>query len=404
MEPHPTASAPASVVAHAPVRICDAGGWTDTWFASSGLVCSVAAGPGAEVAARVVSSGGDPSGAGGSVAGDGVRVTLDVVAYGDRYTFEAGRGPGRHPLLEAAIAASPLGATPTPASARPSSPTSAPAKQSSSPSKSAGPSSSPGAPGVSVPGMEVEVTVRAAPPPGCGTGTSAAVVVALLGALRALAGEPTDPGEVAAAAHRVEADDLGLQSGVQDQQAAAHGGACSIAVDDYPAARTDRLPLDASTVEALRSRVVTVYLGRPHRSSAIHEQVIASLEGSGRRAEDLLAALRDAAGAAAAALSDGDLERWAAALTANTEAQARLHPGLVGDDARHLASIARSHGAVGWKVNGAGGDGGTVSIVGPEGPADMASMISAIADAAASTGWRVLPLTLDLDGLRITHL
>ncbi len=371
METHPAFSAPGSVVAHAPVRICDAGGWTDTWFASSGLVCSVAAGPGAEVAARVVPGDGEQPGAVRSAGGEGVRVTLGVVAYGDRYTFEAGRGPGRHPLLEAAIAASALGATPTSGSALP-------------------------------PSTAIEVTVRAAPPPGCGTGTSAAVVVALLGALRALAGEPTEPGQVAAAAHRVEADDLGLQSGVQ--HVAAYGGACTIAVDDYPAARTDRLQLDASTVEALRSRVVTVYLGRPHRSSAIHEQVIASLEGSGRRAEELLAALREAAGAAAAALSAGDLDRWAAALTANTETQAALHPGLVGDDARHLASIAQSHGALGWKVNGAGGDGGTVSIVGPEGPADMASMISAIADAAASTGWRVLPLTLDLDGLRITHL
>ena len=40
------------VTAHAPVRICDVGGWTDTWFGSPGQVCSLAAGPGVTVRAE----------------------------------------------------------------------------------------------------------------------------------------------------------------------------------------------------------------------------------------------------------------------------------------------------------------------------------------------------------------
>ena len=335
-----------TVVARAPVRICDAGGWTDTWFAGSGLVCNLAVGPGAEVRVRTTRRRGPAS------------VVLDVASFGDRYELAHGDRPGRHPLLQAALASA-----------------------------------------ARTDDAVLEVRVGAAPPPGCGTGTSAAVVVALLGALRAAAGETVDAHEVAMAAHRIESDDLGLQSGVQDQLAAAHGGACAITVAEYPTAHVERLPLTPETVEAMSLRLVTVYLGRPHRSSAIHEQVIASLEHGGRATDESLAPLRDAAAAAAAALTAGDLEGWAEALALNTEIQASLHPELVSADARRLIAIARTHGAAGWKVNGAGGDGGTVSIVGPDDAMGVARLSEAVAE---HSDWRILPLAPDLDGLSIS--
>ncbi len=45
------------------------------------------------------------------------------------------------------------------------------------------------------------------------------------------------------------------------------------------------------------------------------------------------------------------------AMVQNTEAQGRLHPGLISEDAARIIEIARAHDAVGWKVNGAGGKG-----------------------------------------------
>ena len=47
----------------------------------------------------------------------------------------------------------------------------------------------------------------------------------------------------------------------------------------------------------------------------------------------------------------------------NTEAQGRLHPALVGAEARQVIEIARAHGALGWKVNGAGGEGGSLTLL-----------------------------------------
>ena len=62
----------------------------------------------------------------------------------------------------------------------------------------------------------------------------------------------------------------------------------------------------------------------------------------------------------------------------NTEAQAALHPDLVHDDVRAVIDIARAHGASGWKVNGAGGDGGSLTVLGPANRLATRAMVRAV--------------------------
>jgi len=286
----------------APVRICDIGGWTDTWFGGPGRILNIAVMPGIEVSIRT-SLGTDP-------------VVLDVETFGDRYSIVP-RAPrvARHPLLEAAIDAF------------------APPR-----------------------GLAVEVSVRSGVPAGCGTGTSAAVAVALLGGLATLRLEQRSPRDIAYAAHRLEVDILGVQSGIQDQLSAALGGINYLEIETYPEARVYPLP----TWEELSRRLTLVFLGRAHDSSAVHRQVI---ENVGCRGSEVLSRLRNAAVAARDAVLAQDLGAFGQAMIANTEAQGSLHPGLVGVDAKRVIEFAAAHGAVGWKVNGAGGDGGSVTIL-----------------------------------------
>jgi D-glycero-alpha-D-manno-heptose-7-phosphate kinase len=309
------------VVASAPLRIADAGGWTDTWFAGHGRVCSITAEPGVEVRASV----GGPDGL----------VELSVPAFGDPYAFALGSPPGSHPLVEAAIRRwAPRGV-----------------------------------------GLRLEV--RSHQPHGLGAGGSAALVVALVGAMRAVAGDALGPLEIARAAHEVETVELGWQSGVQDQLACAHGGATYLEVERYPHATVESLALSDATWAALQERLLTVSLGRPHRSTAVHEHVIAHLEHD-PEADDLLEPLREAALAARYALLAGDLAAYGEALSANTDAQAALHPALVCDDARVVIDEARRAGALGWKVNGAGGNGGSVTVLAPDDPTALRTALTAI--------------------------
>jgi D-glycero-alpha-D-manno-heptose-7-phosphate kinase len=289
--------------ATAPVRIADLGGWTDTWFAGSGRVLNIAVLPGAEARARV---GGPPG------------VVLAVPDLGDRYPLSDDEpAPGRHPLLEAAVAHA-SGGIPR--------------------------------------GVGVEITAWSTVPPGSSLGTSAAVVVAVLAALEALTPRRSRAGELARAAHEVETAGAGRESGVQDQLAACYGGISWIEIDEYPRATVRRLwdAVPAAARAALDEQLVVVLLGRGHDSSAVHQQVIAGLDPS------RLAPLRAAAEQGRDALVAGDLPAFGAALVANTRAQAALHPALVGADARRAPAVGADHGALGGKVNGAGGDGGSL--------------------------------------------
>lgn len=328
------------VSASAPVRVCDIGGWTDTWFAGHGAVLHLAATPRAW--AEVVSRPGDGE------------VLLHVRDYDESYAVRPGRPlPGRHPLLEACL-------------------------------------DEVGVP----PAATLEVSVSCAAPAGSSVGTSAAVTVALLGALTH---GRLPPREVARLAHRIETERLGLQSGVQDQLCAAFGGINFVTVTDYPQASVTPVSVSARTRAALDDRLLLVYLGRHHVSSTVHEAVIAELAGEGPMSPRLQV-LRDLAHTARDQLTEGDLVGFGATMTACTTAQAALHPELVSAAARDAIAVARAHGALGWKVNGAGGEGGSLSVLcGPR--TDRAALRRALGQ--ADPLFRVIPSALSRPGLQV---
>jgi D-glycero-alpha-D-manno-heptose-7-phosphate kinase len=325
------------IEASAPVRICDNGGWTDTWFGGPGRVLNIAVTPGVEVSIRTT-AGPDP-------------VVLDVETFGDRYPIVPGASRvARHPLVEAAIDSLPP------------------------------------------PGdLAVEVSVRSGVPAGCGAGTSAAVAVALLGGLAAVRSEQLSPRRVAYAAHRLEVDVLGVQSGIQDQLSAAFGGINYLEIEPYPEATVRTLP----AWEELGPRLTLVFLGRAHDSSGVHRQVI---ENVGRHGSAVFSRLRDSAVAARDAVLARDIDAFGQAMIANTEAQRALHPELVGVDARRVIEIATTQGAVGWKVNGAGGDGGSLTILSATREAKDALEYRV---AGLDTRYEVLPIQISSVGLQV---
>ncbi len=166
---------------------------------------------------------------------------------------------------------------------------------------------------------------------------------------------------------------------MQDQIAAAYGGVNFIEMPRYPDTIVEPIVLQTATRDALDARLLLVYLGRAHDSSAVHREVIASIEAGGapRRA---LEGLRALARQGREALLAGDLAAYGRALSDNCELQAALHPSLVSDVARRVIEVARGHGAAGWKVNGAGGNGGSVTLLcGPSAGAraDLARQLEA---------------------------
>ncbi|HUJ66337.1 MAG TPA: hypothetical protein VLX59_12415 [Acidimicrobiales bacterium] len=325
--------------ATAPVRICDLGGWTDTWFGGPGRVCNLAVAPGVEVTIKK-SSGPEP-------------VLLDVPDYGDRYGMVPGEErTARHPLLEAAF-----DWWPPPD------------------------------------GLPVEATVHSAVPPGSGTGTSAAVAVALIGALWHLRSLKLSQPDIAAAAHRLEVDALGRESGTQDQLCSAFGGISYIEIERYPESRRRELPL----WDGLGRLLSVLFVGQPHDSSAVHRQVI---DDASRLGPSVFESLRRAAKGGRHAVLARDIGAFGRCMIANTDAQASLHPELVGADARKVIQAAARQGAIGWKVNGAGGAGGSLTLLSRT-EDEKTRLEDTIGD--LDPRYRFLPVALSRPGLETTE-
>jgi D-glycero-alpha-D-manno-heptose-7-phosphate kinase len=244
---------------------------------------------------------------------------------------------------------------------------------------------------------DLTVAIRSDAPPGASTGTSAAVTVALIGALDRLKGGSIGPHDAAMAAHHVEMDMVGLQCGIQDQICSAYGGVNYIEMDEFPHATVQQLRVTDAFRSELERRLVLIYLGKSHSSSDVHRKVIRELESEGpesRRLEDL----RLTAGKSRDSVAAGDFDALGRAMIENTEAQERLHPELIGSGAREVIAIARAHGAAGWKVNGAGGEGGSVSILAGPMSHVRADMIREIEQ--TNPLYRPIPIRLSRSGLR----
>ncbi len=221
--------------AAAPIRICDNGGWTDTWFAGRGRIFNIGVYPYAEVQIEVFPLDALPD-----------RIVIYAENYGERYAVKSDKpGWDRHPLLEAAIEL------------------------------------------MGVPeDLAFQVTIFSEAPSGASTGTSAAVTVALVGALDTLTPGRLTPHEVAYKAQSVETDMLGQQSGIQDQLCSAYGGINFIDMYDYPRASLSQIQVPNTIWWELERRLALIYLGKSHSSSDVHVKVIRSLEDAAPTAKN----------------------------------------------------------------------------------------------------------------------
>lgn len=331
----------------APTRICDNGGWTDTWFAQYGRVFNIAVSPVVEVRLSVFRQ-----------AGNSAPLTINALNFNERYSIQKPNGSyGNHPLIEAVFDCLPVPE-----------------------------------------GMAVELSIFSEAPVGGSVGTSAALTVAVIGALDCLSPGSLSPQQVAALAHKVETELLRRQCGIQDQIAAAFGGINFIEMNCYPHANVTRVILPKAAEDELEARLALIYVGQGHSSSHVHDTVIRKLQDAGPDAP-ALQRLRGTAAESRDALQRSDFVAFGKAMIENTEAQRGLHPDLIGASHQQIIDIAKEYGALGWKVNGAGGVGGTVTLLSGPDRAARCSMLRAIE--STNESYRNIPIRLNPFGLRV---
>ena len=236
----------------------------------------------------------------------------------------------------------------------------------------------------------VRLRTRATAPAGSGLGGSSALAAAAAVALTHLTGQDTET-DVHALARRLanlEAQVLGIPTGVQDYYPALLGGVLKLtfAAEGITA---QRLPVGS---QALAERLVLVYEGATRSSGLSNLDMLRRFLEDDGDTRAAMAAVAQAAAHLAEALATGDLDAAGLAMNREMAARRRLSPTVLTPATERLFAAAEGAGALGAKVCGAGGGGCSVYWA----PADGRQRL---ADALTNAGGQVLPFQVEPRGL-----
>jgi len=324
-----------SVLARAPTRICDIGGWTDTWFYPKGAVFSFCVDLYSYV--KLVENTTKTI----KIFADNLKRSAEIL------NLKKIEYNGVLDLLKAAIKR-----------------------------------------------MNIEkgldIFVKADAPPGCGTGTSASVAVALISALATYKRLNMDQNDIAVLAHKLETEELGLESGVQDQYAAAYGGINFMEID-YPKVNLLKIEINENRILELENQFILVYFGS-RSSSKMHNAVISNYENKDKATINSFKIMKQCAYEMKDSINS-DIKILGEIMNRNWEAQKSLHPLMSNPIVSKAEKIAKSNGAIGFKCNGAGG-GGSATILAEYGREYQ------IKKKLIENGYRILPCKLVFTGVR----
>jgi len=295
---------PKKILSRAPVRICDIGGWTDTWFYQKGAVLNFSVdlfsyiylieNKSQEI--RIIS--------------DNLGIQTIIPDYNSiEYN-------GNLDLIKAGIKILEI-------------------------SK----------------GLDIHIKTEA--PPGSGMGTSASLAVALIGALAKIAEVDFSSGEIAKLAHTLETKELKLESGVQDQYAAAFGGVNFMNIN-YPSVDIENIQITENKILELEKQIILLFIG-PRSSNEMHKAVIKNFKKGDPKTLKSLEIMKNCAKKMRTVINS-NTEAIGKIMNENWNAQKELHPLMTNQLIEKAESIAFESSALGFKCNGAGG-GGSITIL-----------------------------------------
>lgn len=193
-------------------------------------------------------------------------------------------------------------------------------------------------------------------PPGSGLGSSSALMVTLVGLLREFKKIPLMDYEIARLAWVIERQELGIKGGLQDQYAATFGGFNFIEFfEDRVVVNPLRISEDVRC--ELEHNLLLYYTGQTRLSAKIIEDQSSRYE---QGEEETLSGLRELKSITIEMknlLLRRELDEFGALLHVAWENKKKLSPKISSPEIEAMYEEARSAGALGGKVSGAGGGG-----------------------------------------------
>ncbi len=240
----------------------------------------------------------------------------------------------------------------------------------------------------------LEIVSMADVPDGTGMGSSGSYLVALLTALYDFKRERVPTEVLAETACHVEMDLAHHPAGKHDPYLAAFGGVTTLEIDTDGRVRVRPLNINLSTLEELRSGTLLFYTGITRRSAGILEQQRSDTLNGNSDVIDSLHATKSLGYRIKEALESDDLEAYGRLLDEHWQNKKRRSDRISDKRIDELYCAARTNGALGGKILGAGG-GGFLMLYCPS------SAKSRVRRALGEQGLREMAFDFDHDGSKV---
>lgn len=238
-------------------------------------------------------------------------------------------------------------------------------------------------------GRGLELLSMADIPSGTGLGSSSSFTVGLLHAVKAHVGMFQSAEELASEASKIEIEDLKEPIGKQDQYAAAYGGLQYIRFLPTGEVSVEPVICNRSTKAALEASLLVFYTGVTRSASG----VLSEQKSNTDKKRETLREMRNLASRLKAVLENGEpIARAGELLHEGWMLKKTLASGISDSQIDDWYARARSAGAVGGKILGAGGGGFLLVLCPPEKQARVTAELREL---------RAVPIGLESFGSRI---
>lgn len=193
-------------------------------------------------------------------------------------------------------------------------------------------------------------------PPGTGLGSSSSLAVALVQGLATLCGESPARDEIAEIASDLEINRLRMPIGRQDQYAAAFGGLNAMTFTS-DGVSVEPLNVSASNRRRLERNLMLFFTGTSRHSSDILKHQQRRTAHAVPQVMDSLDTIKSLAQDMRLALETGQIDAVGELLDQGWERKKTLAPSITNAFIDDCYALARSKGALGGKITGAGGGG-----------------------------------------------
>src|SRR5258705_6846365 len=194
-------------------------------------------------------------------------------------------------------------------------------------------------------------------PAGSGLGTSSTLVVAIIGAFTEMLRLPLGEYDMAQYAYEIERKDLKLAGGKQDQYAATFGGVNFMEFFGEDKVIVNPLRIKQQYLFELENNLLLYYTSKSRESATIIQQQANNVTNKKESSIDAMHQLKEQAQMMKEALLKGRLNEIGEILDFGFQQKRKMAEGISNNLMEEIYETAKTSGASGGKISGAGGGG-----------------------------------------------